>query len=499
MSTLQALLAAQHRQADKIMLPVLWLLFVMALGLAPWHDTWKMAFFLGGALALVPTLLMFWLPGSRLTRSVVAAAFMMFCALHIQQSMGVTELHFGIFVLLAVLLCYRDWLVIVIAAAVIALHHLTFNYFQELGYGTICFTEPGFGRVLAHAAYVVAESVVLCIIAVWLARDSRQAAELRALVQRLRQGDHPGVDLRLDGTVPASEAASALFKALASVAGAVGQVRGSAVSIHEAVSAIASDNREVQSGAHLQAQAVEQAVATIQSISETVAHDSEQADLSGNKVDAVMQMAHKGQEAMQESMITMRGISEASAKIAEITAVIDSIAFQTNILALNAAVEAARAGPEGKGFAVVAGEVRSLAQRSGDAAHEIRGLIDASVVRVADGSALIERAGGVMTELSQGITDVAATFREITQANEAQGQRILEVGQAIGQINTIVHENMTRVDQTDANVHVLKVASDDLMQAVSLFLVDAPAGRQGLSGTATMHRMGRTAVSLAMR
>lgn len=479
MSTIAALLANQNRQADKIMLPILWLLFAMALGLASWYDTWKMAVFIGGALALAPSLLMLWLPGSRLTRSVVAAAFMMFCALHIQQAMGVTELHFGIFVLLAVLLCYRDWLVIVIAAAIIALHHLTFNYFQELGYGPICFTEPGFGRVMVHATYVVSETVVLCIIAVWLARDARQAAELRALVGQLRHNDHPGVDLRLDASSPASEAASALHKALSAVAGSVGQVRGSAVLIHGAVSAIASGNRDVQSGAHLQAQAVEQAVATIQSISETVAHDSEQAVASGQKVDAVMHMATKGHEAMQESMATMQGISQASSKISEITAVIDSIAFQTNILALNAAVEAARAGPEGKGFAVVAGEVRSLAQRSADAAREIRGLIDASVARVADGSALIERAGTVMAELSLGITGVATTFQEITQANEAQGQRILEVGQAIGQINAIVHENMIRVDQTDANVHVLKAESDDLMQAVSLFLVNERAGYPG--------------------
>ena len=159
MSISKKLLVAQYKQADKIMLPVLWLLFIMGLGLAPWYDTWKMAVLVGGAFALVPTLLMYFSPGSRLTRVVVAAALMMFCALHIQQAMGVTELHFGIFVLLAVLLCYRDWLVIVVAAGVIALHHLTFNYFQQLGYGTICFTEPGFGRVLAHAGYVVAETL----------------------------------------------------------------------------------------------------------------------------------------------------------------------------------------------------------------------------------------------------------------------------------------------------------------------------------------------------
>ena len=229
---------------------------------------------------------------------------------------------------------------------------------------------------------------------------------------------------------------------------------------------------------------MEQAVATIESISETVTHDSAEAVASGKKVQSVMAMAQKGHEAMQASMATMQDISRASSKIAEITSVIDSIAFQTNILALNAAVEAARAGPEGKGFAVVAGEVRSLAQRSADAAHEIRGLIDASVTQVADGSALIERAGDVMSQLARGITDVAQTFNEITQANEAQGQRIHEVGQAIGQINTIVHENMARVDQTDGHVQRLQAESDELMKAVSLFIVDDPAA-SGVHAQAT--------------
>src|SRR5690554_6758539 len=145
------LLAGHYRRADRFMLVLVWGLFIMAMGLAPWWGTWHLVFTLGLLFALVPTGLVLTLPGTLLSRMSVAVSFMLFCALHIHQAMGVTELHFGIFVLLAVLLCYRDRKVIVAAAAVAAVHHLSFNYFQTLGWNTICFVEPGLGRVFSHA------------------------------------------------------------------------------------------------------------------------------------------------------------------------------------------------------------------------------------------------------------------------------------------------------------------------------------------------------------
>src|SRR5690606_7138751 len=147
-----------YRRADKTLLPIVWLLFVMSLCLAPWYGTWSAAIWVGLPTALLCTGLVIRCSGRRITRLTIGAALMVFTALHIHQAYGLTELHFGVFVLLAVLLCYRDWGVIAVAAAVIAIHHLLFNYLQTLGYGTICFSEPGLGRVLTHAAYVVAES-----------------------------------------------------------------------------------------------------------------------------------------------------------------------------------------------------------------------------------------------------------------------------------------------------------------------------------------------------
>ncbi|HSO45960.1 MAG TPA: hypothetical protein VLQ47_10645, partial [Rhodoferax sp.] len=162
-------------KADKLMLVVLWGLFALALALSGMHDTWLWSLVIGLPTALVPTALIFLLPGALLTRLVVAAALMVFTALHIHQAMGMEELHFGIFVLLAFLLSYRDWRPIVVAAAVAAVHHLSFNFLQTWGYGVVCFTEPGLGVVLAHAAYVVVETGVLVYLAQILRKESLQA------------------------------------------------------------------------------------------------------------------------------------------------------------------------------------------------------------------------------------------------------------------------------------------------------------------------------------
>ncbi len=143
-----------HVRADRLMVGVLAGLLILTFALAPSYDTWQWAFLVGVPAALIPGAFAFIYPGSVLTRMSVAASLMVFSALNIHQAYGLTELHFGIFVLLAFLLCYRDWRPIVMAAGVAAVHHLSFYYFQELGYGVMCFTKPSFGIVLTHASYV---------------------------------------------------------------------------------------------------------------------------------------------------------------------------------------------------------------------------------------------------------------------------------------------------------------------------------------------------------
>ncbi|CDM24786.1 methyl-accepting chemotaxis protein [Castellaniella defragrans 65Phen] len=454
------------RQADRIMLPLLWILFATALGLAPWHDTWHLALWIGLPLALIPTALIFWQPGQLVTRLAVATAFMLFCALHIHQSLGTIELHFGIFVLLAVLLCYRDMRVILLGAAVIAVHHLSFNFLQEAGFPTYCFVEPGLGRVIAHATYVVIETAALCYIARWMRRDARQTHELTSMVARVTEGGH--IRLGLDGPAPASPMGVALHQVLQAIAGAVARVRENALAIDQSLERITASNEAVSAGAHDQAAAIGQAAASIQAIGASLADDQQRAQAAQQDVDQTVALAGEGSQTMTRSVESMREMRALSQRITEITTLIDGIAFQTNILALNASVEAARAGEHGRGFAVVAGEVRTLAQRSADASRQIRNLIDESVRQVAEGTDLIEHSGRIMTRLADGIGSLHGMLEHLRQANASQSGQIQDLERAIGKIQDIARDTLHQAQDAGALVGHLDQGARRLNQAVGL-------------------------------
>lgn len=176
-----------------------------------------------------------------------------------------------------------------------------------------------------------------------------------------------------------------------------------------------------------------------------------------------------GGAAVQEVVETMRQISDESVRIADITVVIESIAFQTNILALNAAVEAARAGEEGRGFAVVASEVRSLAQRSAAAAKDIKGLIEVSVGKVGSGSRLVEAAGARMTEIVRSIDRVADIMGEISTASAEQTTGIEQVGKAVAQMDEVTQQNAALVEQAAAAASSLDEQAARLRSAVAVF------------------------------
>ncbi len=207
----------------------------------------------------------------------------------------------------------------------------------------------------------------------------------------------------------------------------------------------------------------------------TVKQNADNARQANQLAVSASEVAVKGGEVVSQVVDTMGSINASSKKIVDIIGVIDGIAFQTNILALNAAVEAARAGEQGRGFAVVASEVRSLAQRSAAAAKEIKGLIDDSVGKVDEGSELVDEAGRTMDEIVGSVKRVTDIMGEITAASQEQTSGIEQINQAITQMDQVTQQNAALVEEAAAAAQSLQEQAGSLVQAVSVFKLDANA------------------------
>jgi len=258
----------------------------------------------------------------------------------------------------------------------------------------------------------------------------------------------------------------------------VGEVRIGTDTIATASSQIASGNQDLSQRTEEQASSLEETAASMEQLTGTVKQNAENARQANQLSQSASEVAIKGGEVVGQVVDTMASINQASRKIADIIGVIDGIAFQTNILALNAAVEAARAGEQGRGFAVVASEVRSLAQRSASAAKEIKGLIDDSVGKVDAGSQLVGQAGATMQEIVGSIRRVTDIMGEIAAASQEQTSGIEQVNQAITQMDQVTQQNAALVEQAAAAAQSMREQSAALVQAVSVFKLDAGAQAQ---------------------
>jgi len=219
----------------------------------------------------------------------------------------------------------------------------------------------------------------------------------------------------------------------------------------------------------------------MEQLTATVKQNAENARQASQLALSASETARRGGKVVDNVVQTMSEIAGSSQKIADITSVIDGIAFQTNILALNAAVEAARAGEQGRGFAVVAGEVRNLAQRSAQAAKEIKLLIDDSVSRVDTGSTLVESAGETMGEIVNAVTRVTDIMGEIASASDEQSRGIDQVGLAVAEMDRVTQQNAALVEESAAAAAALEEQASHLTQAVSVFRIvsdQQPAQRQ---------------------
>ena len=310
------------------------------------------------------------------------------------------------------------------------------------------------------------------VVAVLFSRKiTRPVDHALTLARKIADGD-----LTMHVKVRSEDEIGALLKALSdmqsSLSGVVGNVRSNSESVSTAASEISQGANDLSQRTEEQASALQQAASSMEQLGSTVRQNAENA-LSANQLAlGASTVARKGGEVVGEVVETMKGINDSSKRIVDIIGVIDGIAFQTNILALNAAVEAARAGEQGRGFAVVASEVRSLAQRSADAAKEIKQLISASVERVEHGTALVDRAGVTMTEIVTSIARVTDIMGEISAASSEQSDGVGQISQAIAQMDQATQQNAALVEESAAAAESLRDQAQQLVQVVAVFRLD---------------------------
>ncbi|WP_142805907.1 methyl-accepting chemotaxis protein [Stenotrophomonas maltophilia] len=252
----------------------------------------------------------------------------------------------------------------------------------------------------------------------------------------------------------------------------VGQIQASASSITLAAGEIASGNSDLSRRTEQQAANLEETAASMEELTSTVRQNAEHARQANQLAIGAHGVASQGGDVVGQVVTTMSAIEASSKKIAEIISVIDGIAFQTNILALNAAVEAARAGEQGRGFAVVASEVRTLAQRSAAAAKEIKGLIDDSVGKVAEGSSLVHQAGSTMGEIVASVQRVTDIMAEISAASQEQSAGIEQVNQTVVQMDETTQQNAALVEEATAAARAMEDQAAQLADAVAIFRLD---------------------------
>ncbi|RZL34988.1 MAG: HAMP domain-containing protein [Rubrivivax sp.] len=284
-------------------------------------------------------------------------------------------------------------------------------------------------------------------------------------------------DLRLQLDTDRRDEAGQLLAALQrmndSLVGIVGAVRGNADSVATASGQIAQGNADLSQRTEQQASNLQQTAASMEQLSATVKHNTDTARQAAQLADSAARVAQGGGQVMEQVVNTMGDITTSSKKISDIIGTIDGIAFQTNILALNAAVEAARAGEQGRGFAVVAGEVRQLAQRSAEAAREIKTLIGASVERVEAGNELVGAAGRTMGEVVGQVRRMADMINEISAASGEQSKGISQIGDAVNQLDQVTQQNAALVEESAAAAESLRAQAAQLAETVSAFKLDA--------------------------
>jgi methyl-accepting chemotaxis protein len=327
-----------------------------------------------------------------------------------------------------------------------------------------------------QATFVIAVVLAVAFIVPTTLANSRSICQPLAQAQGLAESIAASdLSTRVDaaGQDETTEMLKSLDHMQAALAAIVGQVRSSAESVQVASSEVASGNADLSLRTERAAANIQETASSMEELTNKVHQSAQAATQANTLVSTAVQAAQRGGDVVQQVVQNMQDISLSSRKIAEITSVIDSIAFQTNILALNAAVEAARAGEQGRGFAVVAGEVRGLAHHSAEAAKQIKKLIETSVEKVASGSKLVGDAGSSMSEILSSVQCVNTIIGEITTSAAEQSRQIGQINGSVSQLDQMTQQNAALVEQSSAAATSLREQAQRLSQVVATFRLAA--------------------------
>jgi len=390
---------------------------------AAWGFEASLQLALGAALLILagPVVLYLVKPSGLLFTASVGAAAMAYSALLIHLGKGMIEMHFHIFVALAMLVALARATAVIVAAGTVAVHHILFWLWLP---SSVFNYEASFGIVLLHASFVVVEAGVLVVIA-------RRFGRVLALQGELGE-----------------------------------QVSIVAVDVTSRSAHLQEAGTRLADGSSQQAAALEETSASLEEISSMVRSSAARAASSQKLAAESRRIADSGGVCMRELQQAMQGISESSKGISDIIKTIDHSAFQTNILALNAAVEAARAGEAGRGFAVVADEVRRLAQQSAEAAKLTAAKIQDSVAKGTQGSETTDRAAALLEGIFANIRKIDEDMAEISRAAQEQSQGIQQLTQAVNQMDQTTQTNAATAEETSATATELRLQAESLSQMI---------------------------------